>query len=164
MEPRLKTSKKSTDFPSDYIKLIKDVIGKNFKKYLKDKTIVAEGFIYPEEIVVRIGFKSKGAAAQRNFEASVDYSPKKKNVLDQINLAMDALGSVIDQYFKADEELDLPLTWEKFDLEGKSVYLRFTRLNPELEAQADEMLKKAGHDPADVSDPDDDDGSDTKIH
>ncbi len=141
VKPRLASSKKGMDFPVDYTKMIKDVIGKNFKKYVKDKKIVVEGFIYTEEIVARIGFVYPGGIRQRNFEASVDYSAKKKNILEQINVALDALGSMIDQWIEAEEDMELPTQWHKFEMDGKSIYLQTTTENSELEAQANKFIE-----------------------
>jgi hypothetical protein len=142
-EPRLKTSFKKTDFPIDYIKMVRDVIQKNFKKNLKDKEVLVEGFIYNEEVLLRIGFRGKKALTQFNFEASVIYSMKTKNIMDQIYLALDGLGAMIDQYFKASGDLELPKVWTEFKLDGKSVYLQTSAENSDLEAQADKLLKES---------------------
>lgn len=143
MHPRLKTSLKAQDFPLDYIKMIRDVIGKNFKKDVKDKNVLVQGLIYPEEILIRIGFQDKGALTQRGFEASIGHSISKKNIMEQIYVALDALGSMIEQYFKAEGDLELPKTWNSFDLDGQKVFLMTSTENPDLEALADEFLKKS---------------------
>src|SRR5579872_5479945 len=114
IQARLKTSKKGTDLPLDYIKMVKEVITKSFKKHLKGKSVIVEGKIYPEEILLRIGFKDNDSIRQKNFEASVNFSVKDKNALQQINLCIDSLGSMIDQYFKDGEEIDLPVVWTEF--------------------------------------------------
>jgi hypothetical protein len=145
LNPRLKTSLKKTELPVDYIKLVKDVIGKNFKKYLKDKDVIVEGGIYSEEVLIRIGFRTKKSIKQINFEASVLFSIKKKDIMDQIYLALDALGALIDQYFKADGEIEVPKLWTEFDLDGKKIHLQTSTENSDLEAQADEILKNSNH-------------------
>lgn len=124
--------------------MVKDVISKSFKKHLKSRTVIVEGMIYPEEVLLRIGFKEKDSIRQKNFEASAHFSPKEKNVLQQINLSIDALGSMIDQYFNSEEDLDLPLVWAEFKLDGKSVYLQTTGENSDLESKADAFLRAAG--------------------
>lgn len=140
MEPRLKSSTKKADFPIDYIKLIKEVIAKNFRQASKTHDVNVVGHIYTEEIVLRIGFTEKGSIKPINFEASVDYSMKKKNIIEQIYVAVDALGSMIDQYFKADGDIELPKKWHEFKMEGNSVYLQTSTENPDLEAAADKLL------------------------
>lgn len=155
IKPRLKTSKKGTELPLDYIKMVKDVISKSFKKHLKGQTVIVEGMIYPEEVLLRIGFKENTSIKQKNFESSVGFSPKEKNVLQQINLSIDALGSMIDQYFTSKEDIDLPLVWTEFKMEGKPVYLQTTGENSDLEAKADEFLKNAGAHEDESTDSDD---------
>jgi hypothetical protein len=155
MKPRLNTSKKSVGLPVDYTKMVTEVIAKNFKKYAKDKKVIVEGWIYNEEIIVRIGFQATTGVAQRNFEASVDYSPKKKDVMDQVNAAIDALGSMIDQWIKSDEDLELPTTWHKFDMDGKAIYLQTSTENSSLESEADKLLAEL--DELDDEDEDDED-------
>jgi hypothetical protein len=141
--PRLKTSIKKTAFPLDYIKMVKDVIQKNFKKNTANKDVVVEGAIYNEEVLVRIGFREKKSIVQMNFEASVEHSMKKKNIMEQIYLALDGLGAMIDEYFKADGDIELPKTWTEFKLDGKLVYLQTSTENSDLESQADELLKNS---------------------
>jgi hypothetical protein len=143
--PRLKTSTRRTDFPIDYVKMVRDVIQKNFKAHLKDKDIVIEGGIYQEEVVLRIGFRTKKSIKQMNFEASVVYSMKTKNIMDQIYLALDGLGAMIDQYFQAEGEIELPTLWTEFVLDKRPMYLQTSTENSDLEGQADEILKKSNH-------------------
>jgi hypothetical protein len=142
IKPRLKNSLRFQELPIDSIKLMKDVIQKNFKKYLKDKTIFIQGFIYTEEILLRVGFQSEGIA-QRNFEASISYSAKKKDIMERIYIALDALGSMIDQYFKAEGDIEMPITWNEFKLDGESVYLQTSNENTSLEAVANKLLSDA---------------------
>lgn len=144
MEPRLPSSRKSTDFPPDYIKLIKDVVEKNFKKVAKTHTIHPNGKIYTEEIITQIGFREKGSIRQFNFEASIGYSTKPNNIMDQIYTCIDALASMIEQYFEAEGDIEMPREWYKFDFEGKEIYLKMTGENPDLEKEADELIRKGG--------------------
>ena len=142
MLPRLKTSGKRQEFPLDYVKMIKDVIAKNFKKATKDKKVIVEGYIYHAEILIRIGFQNQKAITQKNFEASIEYSNKSKNIMEKIYLAIDALCSMIGQYYDAEEEIEMPTAWNEFRLDGTSIYLQTSNENTELEAAADEFLKK----------------------
>ena len=103
---------------------------------------MVEGFIYSEEILLRVGFREKSGISQMNFEASLEYSIKKKNIMTQIYLALDALGSMIDQYFKAEGDIELPIVWNEFRIDGCDVHLMTSRENSDLEAAADQFLKK----------------------
>jgi len=151
VEPRLPSSKKKQDFPLDYIKMIRDVISKNFKK-TKGKKVIVEGAIYNEEVCLRIGFIDPGAIKQVNFEASVDYSVKKKNIMEQIYLALDALGSLIEQYFHADGDIEVPKSWHEFKLDDKFVHLQVSSINNELESKAAKLLKLKVDDDKDPED------------
>jgi len=144
MHPRLPSSKKSTEFPPDYVHLIKDLINKNFKRLSREYSIHVAGRIYKEEIITQIGFRTKGGIKQVNFEASIEYSLKPNNIMDQIYLSIDALGAMIQQYFEADGDIEMPKEWYEFDFENKKIFLRMTSENTDLEARANELLQKGG--------------------
>ena len=84
MNPRLKTSKKWTDFPDEYLKQIEDVFTQNFKAKLGKATLIVQGRIYPSEIMLRVGLRQPKELKQVNFEVSVNYEPKKKDALEKI--------------------------------------------------------------------------------
>ncbi len=142
MEPRKKTSvvTKKQNLPPDSLKLIKEVIEKNFKVFSKDKKTVILGDIYFEEIVVLIGFQNKTGIKQVNFIASVDHDVKKKNTMSQLYISIDALGSMILQYVEADGEIELPTEWTEFALEGQKVFMKFDTTNTDLESKANKIL------------------------
>ena len=142
MKPRLKNSLRFQEFPVDSIKMIRDLIHKNFKKDVKDKKVIVEGFIYTEEILLRVGYQSKGLI-QFNFESSIGYSAKKKDIMEQIYVSLDALGSMIEQYFKADGEIEMPKVWNEFKLDGQSIYLQTSTENTDLESAANKLLSDA---------------------
>jgi hypothetical protein len=143
LKPRLKSSLKKTEFPLDYIKMVRDIIQKNFKKDVASKDVIVEGAIYNDEVLLRIGFREKNSITQMNFEASVEHSLKKKNIMEQIYLSLDGLGAMIDEYFKADGDIELPKSWTEFKLDGKLVYLQTSTENSDLEAEADKILKNS---------------------
>lgn len=128
--------------PPDSTKVIKDVVAKNFKTFVKDKNVKLDGDIYMDEIVIMLGFQNKNGIKQVNFLASADHDMKKKNTMEQIYLAIDALGSMISQYVEADGDIELPTEWTEFDFDKKKVYLKFDTSNTDLEAEADALLNK----------------------
>lgn len=142
MHPRKLSSKpaQKQDFPLDYVKMIHEVLEKNFKAFAKDKNIKIDGQIYMQEIVLNLGFKNKNGIKQVNFTASVDHDMKKKNTMNQIYLAIDALGSMLSQYVEAEEDIELPTEWTEFDFEKHKVYLKFTTNNTDLDSAADKLL------------------------
>ncbi len=123
--------------------MIKEIIGKNFKNFVKKKKVVVEGLIFESEIVMRIGFLDENnGIKQVNFEASTEYSIQSNNIMNQIYFCVDALGAMIDQYIKADEDIELPTLWTKFDIDGKAVYLQTSTENTDLETAANDLLNE----------------------
>lgn len=140
MQPRLKSSKKWTAFPKEYSDQIQGVFTENFAAQLADGKLIIEGRIYPGEVTLRVGIQKKGELRQRNFEVSMDYSSKDKDVIDRINNCVDAAASVMMDYFENDGEMDLPLVWKAFPFEKQTVYLQTSTENTELEAEANKLL------------------------
>lgn len=141
MKPRLKTSKKWTLLPPDFIQQVHDLYEKNFKDLLEDQDILIEGRIYPEEILLRVGLRTPESLRQSNFEVSIDYSAEKDNALVMIHVAVDAAASMMVEHLEnIDEVIDFPEVWQKFPFENHEVYLQFNTINSDLEAQANALL------------------------
>jgi hypothetical protein len=143
MNPRLKTSKKWTEFPKEYLTQIQDVFQETFKKHLEHAKLIVEGRIYTEEILLRVGVLEKGRLAQINFEVSMNYSTKTKDAVDRIHDAIDAVASLMNDYFASNGEIEFPLTWQEFEFNKRSLYIQFTTVNSTLEAEADALLGKS---------------------
>lgn len=150
MNPRMKTSKKWTDFPPEYVQQIEEVFTQNFKNKLGDSDLIVQGRIYPEEILLRVGVRGKAQISQGNFEISVGYEAKKKDVIERIYNCVDAAASMMDEYFEnqaKEEENNFPRTWTEYEFEGGiKIYLQFTTVNTSLEAKADELLGESFED------------------
>lgn len=143
MNPRLKNSKKWTDFPKEYLKQIEDVFTQNFKTKLGQSELVVQGRIYPGEILLRVGVHHRSQLTQGNFEVSMDYDTKKKDAIDRIYNCVDAAASMMDEYFdkmEKEEEIDFPRTWQEYEFENHKLFLQYTTVNTTLEAKADELL------------------------
>lgn len=146
MQPRLKTSKKWTSFPKEYTDQIKAVFEENFEPDLDDEKVEVEGRIYSSEVLLRVGLVKPGRLRQANFEASMDYSTKSKDALERIHNAVDAVASMIADYFENEAEADLPLSWKEYPFQGKTVFLQYSTMNAELEKQADALLGELSDD------------------
>lgn len=171
MTPRLKSSKKWTGFPGDFQDQIKESLIEHFGKELRGAELIIEGRIYPEEILVRLGFLRKGELTQHNFEVSVLY--KEDTAISQIHFCIDAAASLMNEYLIAEasssaedepSEVDFPRTWKEIEFEGQALSCQYTTVNSRLEAAADELLGihedslVQGED--DDEDPSDDDSED----
>jgi len=144
MKPRLPTSKKWTAFPKEFAQQIQEVFTQNFAKELKSAQLIIEGRIYPQEIVLRVGYLEAGRLKQANFEVSVEHSPKTQNAIERINIAVDASASLMMEYFEKEKEIegdvDFPLSWKEIEFNGQKIFVQFSTVNSVLESQADELL------------------------
>ena len=141
--PRLTTSKTWTELPPEFTQKVKSIFATQFKVEAGYGEFLVEGRIYPDEVVVRIGFVEKGRLKQANFEASMDRIKKPEDkTMDALYSIIDALGGLMEEFFELDgeEELDIPLVWKAFDFEGETIYLQQTTVNSSLEAEADRIL------------------------
>ena len=140
MNPRKKESKKWSQIPPELAKQIKTVFEENFKTQLTGKTLKVEGRIYPTEILMRIGINVKGELRFQNFEVSVDHSSEKQNTVSQINIAVDAIASLMLEYFDNGEDHEMPYTWQEYPFEKQVIWLQFSSENSDLEAEANKLL------------------------
>lgn len=140
MQPRLKTSKKWTAFPKEYQDQIEKVFHENFSEQLGQNKLIIEGRIYPEEVLLRVGIGEKGRLTQANFEVSMAYDAKKKDAVERIHNCIDAAASMMMDYFDADTDVEFPRVWQEYPFQGHKIYLQYTTVNTDLEAQADALL------------------------
>ncbi|KHD87342.1 MAG: hypothetical protein OM95_15100 [Bdellovibrio sp. ArHS] len=157
MNPRLKSSKKWTAFPKEYSEQIQAVFTENFAQYLDNAELVIDGRIYPEEILLRVGYLEKGRLAQANFEVSMSYSQDQQDAVQRIHNCVDAAAGMMMDYLENDGEVDFPYTWKEFPFQGKKLYLQFTTENSSLEAEANKLLgvdKESLYNETDESDED----------
>ncbi|MCM2353483.1 MAG: hypothetical protein NDI63_07670 [Pseudobdellovibrio sp.] len=151
MNPRYKVSQKWTAFPPEFSEQIRSVFVQNFEKQLgKTMSLSVDGRIYQKEITLRIGLHSKGELKHFNFEASVDLPPNPANdenkIFETISVAVDALASLVAEYFENDQDIELPYTWTESTFEGKKVWVQHSTENPDLEAEANKLLGLADDD------------------
>lgn len=140
MEPRLKTSKKWTALPKEFMQQVRSVFKETFAKQIGKGTLETEGRIYPEEILISVGYRAENALKQSNFEVSVAYKKDKDNVLKLLHLAVDAAAGLFEQLFTAEDDQDFPRIWQEFDFEGRKIFVQYTTTNSELEGEADKIL------------------------
>ncbi len=75
-------------------------------------------------------------------ETDSEYDREISKTMDLLYGCIDALGSVMEEYFDLDEkeEIDVPESWQAFDFEGVTIYLQQSSVNTQLEAEADRIL------------------------
>lgn len=140
MDPRLKTSKKWTALPKEFLAQVRNAFKSTFKDHLGTAKIEADGRIYPEELLISVGYKIENALKQSNFMVSIPYRKGKDDVLKLLNLGMDAVGALFEQLFQADDDQDFPRLWQEVDFEGRQIYVQYVTNNTELDAAADKLL------------------------
>jgi hypothetical protein len=140
MQPRLSSSRKWTALPKELMQQIRSVFKETFKQQIGKGKIEAEGRIYPEEILVSVGYRPETGIKQCNFQVSIAYKKDKDDVLKLINIAVDAAGSLFDQLFSAENDQEFPRLWQEVDFEGRMIFVQYSTENSELEAEADQIL------------------------
>lgn len=140
MEPRLKTSKKWTSFPKEYLQQIEAVFHENFAQFLPEGKLIIEGRIYPEEILFRAGYLEAGRLTQANFEFSAHYTAEDGHALRQIHLCVDAAGSLLLEYLTEEKKDEYPLLWKEITFTDELVYFKFSTENSDLENEANKLL------------------------
>lgn len=140
MEPRLKTSKKWTALPEEFLRQVQGVFQQSFAKEIGQGTIEVMGKIFPEEILVRVAYKESKSIKPKGFDISVPYKVPKDNVLKLLHLAVDAGASLMEQLFASEDDGDFPLQWEEVQFEKRTIYVRFTTVNAVLESEANRLL------------------------
>ncbi len=140
MRPRLQNSKQWTPFPPEYLDNIQEVLNENFEDELVEAEFRVEGRIYPNEILMRVGFCRSGELRQMNLEASITFDPAKQPAKDVIGLGLDALGAIFTDYFEEDEDLDLPIHWKGIEFEGEEIFIQYSTVNTQLEEEANRLL------------------------
>ena len=140
MKPRLPSSRSWTPLPAELMQQMKSVFSEGFRGQLGNASVEIEGWIYPSELMLSLGFTRPNQLKQPNFEVSMTYDPKRDNVLKLVHVAFDAIGALFDQYFASPDDMDFPLHWEEIEFEGRRLHIQYTGKNTKLEAEADRLL------------------------
>ncbi len=166
IERRKDTNLKGVTLPKEYLTIIESALNKNFKSELKSEKsnqekFVVYGMLYPDEVVVLASLKNTANLRMTSCYASVDFPPKqaktessRKNAMNDseavqvcVGNCVDAIASFFATYFEEKRPIDYDeeyrQNWVSYDLEDKSqVFMKINRDNPELDAQADEILRQ----------------------
>ena len=140
MSPRRASSKKWTHFPQDYIDQVTAVFKETFATSLGSSTLIVNGRIYPEELVLRVGVREVGRLKQSNFEVSTDYEADVPESLDRIHSLVDVAASMMLEFFESEGEAEFPFVWQEYPFKGQPMYLQTNSENTDLEAEANAFL------------------------
>jgi len=153
MTPRLSSSKTWTQFPDEFLEQVQDLVAETFEEHLVDgASLRLEGRIYPEEILFRLGIKTEGQLRQNNFEVSAQYNPASQNVKKVMHHCIEAAASMMAEYFdwyhqpgvddpeNKSNDIDFPRDWTEYHFEGVPLFMKYSTVNTDLEAEADRLL------------------------
>lgn len=159
MKARLESSKKWTQFPQEFNQQIREVLAENFPAQAKAGKFVVEGRIYPEEVLLRVGFVENGRLKQMNVEISMNCSPKDLDATERIMNCVDAAAATMQEYFEQDPEteVEFPTLWKEIKFDGQPLFMQTSSVNTELEGWADKLLGEAADSMVleDLSEPED---------
>lgn len=150
MDPRNSGSSKHKyqPVPKDFLKLVQETFQEKYAEFLADKTLIVDGAIYPDELILAIGLRNKDEKVRQvNFESSLDYrvdyeADENHGVLEKIHLSIDALDAMFAEYVEAGGDLEMPTLWTAFEFEDTKIYLKSSKDNMELDKMADEFLRE----------------------
>ncbi len=140
MTPRRASSKKWTQFPQDFIDQVTSVFKETFAASLGSSTLIIDGRIYPQELVLRVGVREVGRLKQSNFEVSTDYEADVPESLDRIHCLVDVAASMMLEFFESEGEAEFPFVWKEYPYKGQPLYLQTNAENTDLEAEANAFL------------------------
>lgn len=141
MNPRYKATKKWTEFPSDLTNEISQLFKQTFDEQLKNYSkLTVQGRFYEKEIILRVGLNRKGELRFNNFEVSIDHKNEAEKVIEQVYILVDALGSLLIEFFDNEDDIELPYTWMEYPFNNHKIWIQFSSENPDLEAEANKLL------------------------
>jgi hypothetical protein len=140
IKPRLPSSNRWVNLPTDLIAEITEVFQKAFASKLKGAQWYIEGFIYPGETILRVGFGKPNQLKHHHYMLSWNTSSETQ-LTTQIHQAVDYLDQIISEHISGDQT-DFPREWKlvKTSIEGGESYFRYSTENLALEKLANELL------------------------
>jgi hypothetical protein len=166
MERRKLDSKRSSQLPNDFLRMVTEVFTSNFddgvqklSKLTRDKVhFDASGEVHPEEIVLCVTLTQEKQLGATSVYASVDFDPKASSptIQDLLPLCVDAIGAVFQPLLttKDPQELEnvisgplsslenVPFEWTQLAVDKQRIFVKIDKANPKLDQLADDWLKK----------------------
>jgi hypothetical protein len=155
-----------TSLPKDFLHTVSDLFKKQFKTKLTGESFLVYGALHADEVVLAISLSHPKSLRSASMHVSMDLgkevAEKPEKVTEQLKVMVDVAASWFAQCFEAGKGLEAVLgemgemdpNWQEFEWEGKTLFVKLNRDNYALENAADDLLRKAGFDPADDEDED----------
>jgi len=140
LTPRLPSSIKWVHIPSELKAQITAVFESAFKSKLKEVKWYVEGFIYPSETILRVGFGKKNQLKHHHYLLSWDTN-QDSQLTAQVYQAIDYLDQIISEHITG-VQTDLPRHWKpvKTQIKTNGCYFKYSTENLELEEMANQLL------------------------
>jgi hypothetical protein len=122
------------------ISQIRDVFQKAYEPKLKGVQWYVEGFLYPEETILRVGFGKPNQLKHHHYILSWN-STSESQMTAQLYQAIDHLDHIMSEHISGDQS-DLPREWKLLTkkIEGGDCYFQYSTENLTLEKLANELL------------------------
>lgn len=99
--PRLSSSTKWVEVPEEFLAKVRTVFQNQFKAQAAVGEFLAEGQIYSDEVVLRVGYVEQGRLKQINFEASMDLKGASNKAFEAAETDITADGETLASAFAA---------------------------------------------------------------
>ena len=121
---------------------IEQALAKRLEEHLESgEQLEVSGGSAPDHVWARWILAGGVRGDRLELEAKVELIPKVRTEEQARDLALDALDLTVLEYFESERSLRYSGVFEERELRGKPVQVRVERTFPDLEAQADALLK-----------------------
>ena len=159
------TNSTPTALPVDYVKMVGELLSKNFanelqelQKFRPGAWISPRGGIFSDEIMLTVSLLSSDKLWATTFHASADFDPKasKPKAEEVLAACLDAIGSLLAHFLdlKNTDQLraivsdslseiqSAPFDWTPFEFNRRQVFVKIDKSNPVIDQAATDWLKK----------------------
>lgn len=153
---RKKHTKKPGTLPKDFLRTVAKLFQDQFKKEASGASFLAYGDLYPDEVVLCVSLSHPKQLQAASMHISCDL-PKSvgenpEQVTEKLQSMVDVAASWFAQCFQGGKGLEAVLeemrdqdpTWQEFEWEKNTLFVKLNKDNYTLEKAASDFLKKAG--------------------
>ncbi|MGI5865096.1 MAG: hypothetical protein ACOX6T_24000 [Myxococcales bacterium] len=123
-------------------KAVEQVIAERLEEHLEPgERVSVEGETRADAVEAKLVLSGSASGARVVIEARVELEKTGLDAEAARYLALDAVDLVLLEYLDSQRRIRFSGVWEERELEGKTLSVRAERTFPDLEAQADALLK-----------------------
>ncbi len=140
LDPRLESSKAFTKAPIEFDEAVKALFEEHFTDEAKKGSFDAQTYIYPNEIIIRIGYLESNSIAQVNFIVSADFDSETQDIIEISDFILLGLKDVFSNFFINPKREELPYVWSPVRESNDSLFYKYDATNYALENEASKLL------------------------